>query len=205
MANNDFIELDLPEAADLADLTGVRYDLDSARNLARRLKKLLGSRQYDSELVDALTTAILVRYSRSFVTGVRKRLKDDALGMLTDEQRKKHDQLRAWRDKHIAHSVNAFEENRPVARYWVERVRDEGFVSVECNQTKVIGLGEADLDDVIELTTTLLTYVDAHLATEKTRVLGIVRSMAIEALFDAAPDRRDVIGNDIIDQRRPRR
>ena len=30
MATNTFVEIDLPEAADLADLTGIHFDLESA-------------------------------------------------------------------------------------------------------------------------------------------------------------------------------
>ena len=60
MGTNTFIEIDLDEAADLADLAGIQHDLESARSLAQRLQELHESEHIDIALIDALTTAILV-------------------------------------------------------------------------------------------------------------------------------------------------
>ena len=194
MATNTFIEIDLREADALAGLTGIRYDLHSARCFAQMLKGEYEATQRNGDLVDALTSAILVRYSRPFVTGVRARLTDEALNVLSDPQRQKHDRLRAYRDKHVAHSVNEFEENQPVARYWVERVQEEGITSVECIHTRVVGLSLDDIEDVIELATEMIAYVDECLAREKTMVLEAVRAMPVEEVLGkaikepAAPD-----------------
>jgi hypothetical protein len=132
MANSTFVEINLGEATELADLTGVRFDPASARALVLRLKTLINSNQYQRELIDAFLTAILVRYSRSSVMGVRKRLNEEALGVLNTDQRRRHDRLRDFRDKHIAYSVNAFQASLPIARYWIERVEKNGIESVEC-------------------------------------------------------------------------
>jgi hypothetical protein len=72
VATNTFVELNLPEAADLADLTGIRYDLGTAKDFAVRLRSILSTDRPDYSLVDPLSTAILVRYSRVFVGGIRK-------------------------------------------------------------------------------------------------------------------------------------
>lgn len=180
MATNTFVEIDLPEAADLADLAGIHFDLESARSLALLLKKQFESEKPDWALVDPLSTAILVRYSRAFVSGVRQHLGEEAFQALTTQQRNKHQRFRAFRNKHIAHSVNAFEENQPVVRYWIERVTIEGITSVECNHTRVSGLSSSDIEDVIELTTVLLFYVDSRLEQEKAKVFEIVRKMPVE-------------------------
>ena len=195
MATNAFIEIDLREASDLADLTGIRYDLESARSFAQMLKGEYEAAQTNWALADPLTAAILVRYSRPFVTGVRtRRLTEEALNVLSEPQRQKHDRLRAFRDKHVAHSVNAFEENQPVARYWVERVQKEGITSVECNHMRVVGLSLDDIEDVIELATEMIAHVDDRLAREKAMVLEVVRAMPVEEVLGraikepAAPD-----------------
>jgi hypothetical protein len=183
MATDTFVEIDLPEARDLADLTGIQIDLLSARDFARMLQKEFESKRPNWDLVDPLSTAILVRYSRAFVTGVRMRLEEDALQTLSGPQREEHRRLRAFRDKHISHSVNAFEDNQPIARYWMERVTEEGVTSVECNHTRILGLSSADVESVIELTTALLSHVDARLASEKAKVLEIVRKMPLDDLL----------------------
>lgn len=183
MATNTFVEIDLPEARDLADLTGIQMDLMAARDFALMLKKVFESERPKWDLVDPLSTAILVRYSRPFVTGVRARLGEDALQKLSGPQREKHRRLRAFRDKHIAHSVNAFEENQPVARYWIERVKEEGITSVECNHTRVVGLSSADVEVVIELTTAMLSHVDSCLEQEKAKVFEIVKKMPVDEIL----------------------
>jgi hypothetical protein len=101
-------------------------------------------------------------------------------------QRAEHERLRLFRDKHIAHSVNAFEDNQPVARYWVERVNEEGITAVECNHTRISGLSSADLEAVLELTTAMLAYVESNLQTEKAKVLGIVRKMPLQKILSSA-------------------
>ena len=187
MAANTFVEIEFAEAADLADLAGAQFDLNSARFLSKTLKDNLETPNPNFSLVDPYSTAILVRYSRPFVTGVRKRLGEEVLSFLTKAQRKKHDRLRAFRDKHIAHSVNAFEDNQPVGRYWVERVAEEGITAVEVNQSRVIGLSSSDIEDVIELTTTMLAHLDTRLLGEKARILEIVRKMPIDKVIGKSP------------------
>jgi hypothetical protein len=183
MASNTFVEINLAEAADLADLAGAQFDLNSARLLSHALKDNFEAPDPNYSLVDPYSTAILVRYSRPFVTGVRKRLGEEVLSVLTKAQRKKHDRLRAFRDKHIAHSVNAFEDNQLVGRYWVERVAEEGITSVEVNQTRIIGLSSSDIEDIIELTTAMLAHLDTKLREEKVRILQIVRKMPIDKVI----------------------
>jgi hypothetical protein len=179
MATNTYVHIDLPEARDLADLTGIEADLRSAHRFAQQHLDMYRATQPRYELVDAMTTAVLVRYARAFTTGVRRPLDEEALAMLSREQRAKHDHFYAIRNKHTAHSVNAFEENQPVARYWVERVDREGITAVECIHGSIIGLSTDDLHDILDLTSSLLTFVEKRLQEEKARVLEVVRQMPI--------------------------
>jgi hypothetical protein len=179
MATNTFVEIDLPEAINLADYTGIEYDLRSARDFAQMLLDEGTKERPNWALSDPLMTATIVRYARPFATGVRLRLGDAALAVLTPGQLAKHEQLCVIRNKYIVHSVNAFEESRPVARYWRERVKDEGISSIECNHHRIVGLSKQNLQDIVELTTAMLSYVKDRLAEEKAKVLGIVRAMPL--------------------------
>lgn len=183
MTTNTWVDLEIPEAKTLADLTGIRYDLNSARDLAKMLEAEIAAEAPNWQLADPLSTAILVRYSRAFASGVRSPLGNDALAVLSPEQREMHARLRAIRDKHLAHSVNAFEENQPVARYCEERVSQEGITSVECNHSRILGLNSREIAGVIELTTVFLEFVDGRLQEEKQRLLHIVRSMPLERVL----------------------
>ena len=202
MALHTFVEFEMREAEELADLTGIRYDLDSARSLARKLQAVMEEEKPDFELVDALTTAILVRYIRPFSAGVRRRLKEETLDKLSESQRRQHERLRDFRNKHIAHSVNAFEENQPVARYVEERVDVEGVYAVECHHDRVVGLNSREAEDVIELTTFLIEYVDRLLDKERHVVLDKVRSVPFEQLMAQSVKRTSSRRNLDIKERR---
>jgi hypothetical protein len=112
MATDTFVELGhMPEAEMLASYASIEYDLRAARRFAQC--QLDQHKEGSWEYSDAFTIAALVMYSRPFVTGVRHRLDNAALNTFTPEQRAKHEYFRAVRDKHVAHSVNAFEESQP--------------------------------------------------------------------------------------------
>ncbi len=190
MARTNFVRIYLPEAADLADLTSMRSDLDSALDFGKRLREIYET-GLEFLLIDQLSTAALIRYCRTFAGGVRnKRLARDMLASLSVEQRQKHDRLDLIRDKHIAHSVNAFEESQPVARYSEGRVQEEGITSIDCNHEQIVGLGPEEASDIIELCTTLLTYADERLKQEKLRLLPIIRALPIEEVFSGGQNSR---------------
>ena len=203
MAIHAFVEFEMPEAEVFSDLTGIRYDLESARSLARKFQSVMEGKKPDYELVDALTTAILVRYSRPFSEGVRRRMTEDALDSLSEDQRRKHERFRDFRDKHIAHSVNAFEENQPIARYVEGREHSEGVYSVECHHGRVVGLSSSETENVIELTTAMIEHVDRLLDIEKEALLAKVRSTSFEHLLSQRRNRTSLPHS--VDIKKPRR
>ena len=191
MATNSFVEINLREAHALADLTGIAHDLESARNFALRIREARGN-HHEHVVADALHTAALIRYSRPFKKGVRRslgNLEKGILSSLTKDQLQAHERLLLYRDKYFAHSVNAFEENQPVARYWVERVQDEGISSIGCQSTRLVGLSGNEIESIIDLTTFFLDHIGARIEQEKLKVLQIVRAMDINEVLKGRPRR----------------
>ena len=184
MATNSFVEIDIDEAVDLADLTGITHDFERTKRFAEHLKEMLENG--GSHLHEPITTAILVRYNRPFMTGVRRSLTESDLAELSPEQKKAHERFRLWRNKHIAHSVNVFEENQPVARYWIERFDLEGFTSVECNSIELGGMSLCDVEIVIELANHFIEKLKPRLKQEKEKVLKVVRSLKKERVLAMA-------------------
>ena len=183
MATHTWADLHIPEAATLADLSGISSDLQSARKFAELLAGEFAAEKPNWRLVEPLSIAILVMYSRPFASGVRRWPEKTDLAILTPEQRAAHDHLRAYRDKHVAHSVNAFEENLPRANYCLERVNEEGITAITYGGGRVTGLSGADLKNVIELTTVLGARVDSLIEKEQKRLLVIVRKMPLEEVL----------------------
>jgi hypothetical protein len=177
------VDLHIGEAAQLADLSGILWDLQSAREIAQMLASEFIAEKTNWRLVEPLSIAAVVMYSRPFLGGVRHRLSEQDLKILSPEQRAAHDHLRAYRDKHAAHSVNAFEENIPRANYCVERVKEEGITSVSYGGGRVIGLGGEEVNAIIELTKVFEAHVQLNIKTEQKRLLQVVRSMPLREVL----------------------
>jgi len=187
MATNSFIEFRLAEAQVLADYTSIDFDLRTARDFATAILEEIQKPAPNWSLSDPFMVATIIRYARAFSMGVRLKLHEEAASVLTDQQRANHNHFMHVRDKYIAHSVNAFEESEPVARYWVETVQQEGITAIECNHRRIVGLSEQDLKDIIDLASTWLQYVQQKLREEKDHLLPIVRKIPLEDLFRSAP------------------
>ena len=98
-------------AAQLADLLSIRQDLQRTDAICQRLFNLLSAPDSDSELVDVLWTAALVRYARCFTTGKRRVLDPMMISHLSGDPVGTHAYYKNQRDTLVAHSVNPFEES----------------------------------------------------------------------------------------------
>jgi hypothetical protein len=187
MATNTFVDLYLEETKLLADYTSIEFDLRSAGDFARLISEEWQKIPPNSSLFDPLMVATIIRYARAFAQGVRVNIYDEGASILTEEQRSKHELLMQIRNKYVAHSVNAFEESQPVARYWVEKVHEEGITSIGCIHCRVVGLNQQEVADIIDLTTVWLRYVQQKRTEEETRLLPIVRKLPLETLLQNTP------------------
>jgi len=205
MATYSFVNIDLPEAARLADLTGIRNDLRTAREFAVLLKDNYRAKTDDKlRATEALQIAALIRYCRPFGTGVRLKLNPNDLVSLTDQERKAHRRLIDIRDKFVAHSINAFEDSQPIARYCEERVRNEGIISIGVVYAWASSLAPADADTLIGLADKWAEFVDSKIAEEQKKVLGLVRQIPLEELFRRFSARSPQIDHENPHKRRPR-
>lgn len=189
MATYTFVNFEHEETAILAGLTSIRSDLHGTIQFCKYLESQSVDWKPPYEILEAFSTAILVRYSRAFVSSVRKKLGEEALASLSEEQKGKHKFFRAFRDKHIAHSVNAFEDTQIQARYCQERVHEEGIIQVTTSHFWISGLSSENVSDMIELCEKLLGYVDERVKEESSRLLTILRSMPVAKVlsFPASP------------------
>lgn len=101
----------LPSTPALAALASLSADLQAVLGA---LEELLSGRHEDSEVVRrALWNQALMMYARCFNGGLRSvRLTLDDVEALGEGAREAHEYFFSMRNKHIAHSVNAFEDMR---------------------------------------------------------------------------------------------
>jgi len=107
---NPIARVGFDEAKRLADLGAIVQDLGSIMKICSRLKKMLKEKPQDSLLIESLWTTALIKYARCFKSGKRFGLDESILDGLKGEPHKVHKLYLDMRDKHIAHSVNPFEQ-----------------------------------------------------------------------------------------------
>jgi len=98
------------EAKKLADLAAIIQDFRTIMQTCLRLKNLLDENSNDHILVESLWVSALIKYARCFATGKRFGLSKDIYQNLQGEPLKAHQFYIDLRNKHIAHSVNPFEQ-----------------------------------------------------------------------------------------------
>lgn len=103
-------QIDFEEAKKLADLVSIVQDLGATMQTCSRLKKLLKEDSKDTILIDSLWSTALTRYARCFADGKRFGLSEDIFDGLQGEPKKVHELYINLRNKHVAHSVNPFEQ-----------------------------------------------------------------------------------------------
>lgn len=111
MKEKALLEIELEEAAILADWISIGHDLSHVISATKRLHDLLDKDDNDSVVIRSLWTSALVTYIRCFTSGKRKnKLSPDIFQELNGDPIGTHQYYKDTRDKHIAHPVNIFEE-----------------------------------------------------------------------------------------------
>lgn len=182
MTTHAFVEFRIPEADLFASLVGARNDLRSTMRLCDCMERQFDNNHPSIEVVDAFSTAILVRYCRAFPPGIRRWPWEAALDTLSAELKSRHDFFRQLRSKHIAHSVNALEEHRLQARYTLERFASEGITVITTASYTFAGLGSDDVTTIRTLSASILEFVEEALLIEQVRLLQVVRAMTLDQL-----------------------
>lgn len=156
------VRLNTEHAKRLADIAGIHEDLKFTVQVCERLFNLNENSDEDGLLKEALWAAALVSYVRCFAEGKRYGLSEDTLQAAGDKAFEVHRHFVNLRNKHIAHSVNPFEQvevgvvlsepNRKERK--VERVVTFGLKLVSMNKPAVQGL--------LTLAATLLDEIKAQ-------------------------------------------
>ncbi len=110
---NHIVKIEFEEARQLADAASICQDLSFVLDTLKRLRATLAEEAPDSLLVQSYWTAALVAYVRCFSSGKRGGLSESVFDGIQGPKYpaiEVHNYYRGLRDKHIAHSVNPFEQ-----------------------------------------------------------------------------------------------
>jgi hypothetical protein len=183
MATYNYVEVKMEEARYLADLHGIQADLQATIDLCNYLLDIYRMEKPDFKFVEPLSIAVLIKYSRPFISGVRKKLSIDALSILTKTELEIHNKFIALRNKHVAHSVNEFEENIVKAYYNKDNVYTEGISSIGLGHARLTSISEYDAEAIIGLSKKITDYVNVEMKAEEAKVLELVRNQPIDEVL----------------------
>ena len=175
MAIHTYVDLEIDEARLLMDLVGIEYDLNTTVDWCNHFDELMSdimSKQGTTWLVEPLTTAILVRFMRAFGSGVRCGNTKHISSYLSEEEKSHYDYFKDLRDKHVAHSVNEFEDNQAKA-YYIEGAVEKGINSIQTGCSRIIGLSSSEIDKIRHICNTLVKVIQSEIKEEKTKLLEI--------------------------------
>lgn len=172
-----------PVSSHLADLEGVWNDLFSARDFILRLEAQLPASSRDYTLLDALTTAALTRYARSFTTGVRQRLDASKSEVLDSSELALHKQLLAVRDKHVAHPVNCFETHAIYVGFCPDDPSSAHATVVSTGTRTSIGVSLEDIVGLKVICEKWLNHVRELKVVEETNLLAYAQQLTPSQLL----------------------
>ena len=171
----------MKEAKTLGDITLIYNDLASTVDILKRLRELLKTKCKDQVILESLWTTALIKYYRCFKHGKRKFISSDIFKdkKLEGDPLGCHNYYYNMRSKHIAHSVNPFEQ-----------VKINGVLSDD--KKKVIGIALLsqklvciDLDGTetfLKLVMIAKNHVCEKVKEYRNRVVEKCKTLPIEAL-----------------------
>ena len=177
-----------PAETRLPDIHGWLEDIRSAHELASRLAHEFEAETPDPVLLDALSTAALVRYSRCFTTGIRARLSIEDLAIASPTDIDLHERLRGIRDWHIAHPVN---EQEVHALYVILDGSPEattGAIGFSSFSSVELPLQPFEVSAMLELCEKWIRWLSTQLTHENTLLIPLANRLSRAELLSLSKD-----------------
>ena len=173
------------KARRLTDMAGVEHDMRWTAGACAQLSRRQTRHNIDMQALEAIHDAALIRYARCFKQGRRDafQIPTSWIAEMPERLRETHAQALALRDKHIAHSVNDWEVNVPVAQLVTNKDTGETTVrAIHVTKLRVLMLGLDDLDTLWHLAKALADCVVAQMEVLKANLLEDTRRLDIDRL-----------------------
>ncbi len=178
------VRAEFEEVREFADFRGLYHDLVAVIEMTKRLSEFLRQGSQDHLLIRSLWTSALVIYARCFTSGKRYGLPEDIFSDLPGEPIAAHRSYIHTRNKHIAHSVNVFEETHIGV---VLSTQDQEAESID-----VLGVAElhssrlSDAAEGVEQLGRLAAHAIRHVVQEseklEKKILDKAKSLSVEQL-----------------------
>jgi len=185
------------EAQRLADLGAILQDLKFTMATCLRLEKFLKEGSDDSLLIESLWTSALIRYARCFATGKRFGLDEKVFDGLEGEPIKTHKFYIDLRSKHIAHSVNPFEQMEVGLILASKTQKKKEIIGVATLSMRQISSNEDGVHQLGLLAKVLADKVAEYGKEYERKVLEKGKTIPIDELYSASRPRITAPGPDL--------
>jgi hypothetical protein len=179
-------DVDFPEAKCLADLASILRDLQVTVETCKRVVDLLDSEKPDSIEIEGLWSAALIRYIRCFAFGKRYGLNEDVFEGLNGDPIGAHRWYKNMRDKHIAHSVNPYEQVHVGVVLSPEDSKEQKVLGVSTLAGFFIYPDKKGVEQLGMLATVLIKKVSGLGKECENQVLNIAKKIPIDQLYNRA-------------------
>lgn len=181
--------VDFDEARRLADLGGIQQDLLFVRGALTRLAGIINRQDADLILIQAYWTAALVVYVRCFATGKRCGLSESIFDGIDGDGTtaiEVHRHFKDLRDKHVAHSVNPFEQVEVGLVLTAPETGERKVEGVATLAMKLVSLTREGVESLLELTRIAGKWVAAEGGQLESAVLEAGKALDVDSLYDTA-------------------
>ncbi len=175
------VPLDFKEAHMLADLEGIKHDLEWVISAGKAYGDI--GKQYFYIIPEALCIAIIVKYARVRMTGERRLVPLEWIKSLSKKEQEDHEYFMNLRNKFIAHSVNNLEENYSVAYIKNIDSTNPEFDQVQQHHSRVVSFSVLDIMKIISLAEKLLEKVQEQIEIEKPKVIEKAKKIPLNELI----------------------
>jgi hypothetical protein len=180
-------EVDYEEAGRLADLASIYQDLSFTINVLRRLIQLLKDGSKDDTLIQSFWTAALISYVRCFSSGKRFGLSKNIFEKLASDLEgggiAAHQYFKDLRDKHIAHSVNPFEQIKVGLVLSEPSNPRQEVLGVSTLSQKLICVGVETVESLLKMALIAHKQVAIFAKEYECKTLEVGRTLPIDVLY----------------------
>ena len=168
----------LSVAQDLREYTGIREDILQALKYLAIVEEQIAAGSRQLVAWEGLSSAAAVAYGRCFKwSKARLALPRDFHSNAPRDVQETHEYVIAVRDKHIAHSENAYEENRLVVSIEIENGQAVAVHEVSVEPRRLVAFGDPDVPKLRRLFDWTLCAVEELLNAEAQKTLEYVRQL----------------------------
>lgn len=179
---------EVPEAQRLADIAGVIADLRETEEICDRWIeewRKAHTGKWDMQMLNIYCSAALVRYGRTFGTGVRDGVPRHVIDSLPEGLGAAHRFFKDARDKWVAHSANSFELNHVQVALQPKERGGPAITSVSVAREFVASLSMADANSLKTLASEVRERMKQIEADENARLLTYARSLPLAPFYES--------------------